>query len=372
MHNTLVDGEDFKLGLFSPNCSGGLAVTRIPERWSASWPDNLRLARLADDVGIDFLLPIARWFGYGGETNFHESVLEPIPWASALLAQTQRVVVFATVHTAFNHPVVTAKQLATVDHVGNGRAGVNIVAGWNQPEYDAMGIELPSGHDDRYAMAQEWWDHVRTLWTRNGRGDLDGRFFPLKDVESEPKPLQGVLPVLNAGSSPQGRDFAARNANYVFTIVGDAEEGGQVVTRLRETARNRFGRMVGVMTPAHVVCRATRAEAEEYLRYYADEYADWDAVDNLMRLQGMHAQSFTKDMLATFRSRFAAGHGTCPLIGTPDDVADEIERYARAGLAGMTLSFVDYIAELDRFAAEVIPRLESKGIRLPRPKLAAL
>lgn len=367
--NTLTDGRDFKLGLFSPNCSGGLAVTTIPERWSASWADNLRLARVADRVGIDFILPIARWIGYGGETNFHESVLEPVPWATAMLAHTSRMVVFATVHTAFNHPVVSAKQLATVDQVGGGRAGVNIVAGWNQPEYEAMGIDLPSDHDDRYALAQEWWDVVRTLWTRPGRGDLDGRFYPLKAVESEPKPVQGVLPVLNAGSSVQGREFAARNANFVFTIIADPEDGAKVATQLTDTARTRFDRPVGVMSPAYVVCRATRAEAEEYLRYYAEDNADWDAVDNLMRLQGLHAQSFTKEMLATFRSRFAAGHGTCPLVGSPDDVADEIERYAKAGLAGMTLSFVDYVGELEHFAAEVIPRLEAKGIRLPRVEL---
>ncbi|MBB6374619.1 alkanesulfonate monooxygenase SsuD/methylene tetrahydromethanopterin reductase-like flavin-dependent oxidoreductase (luciferase family) [Pseudonocardia eucalypti] len=369
MSNTLVDGQDFKLGLFSPNCSGGLAVTAIPERWSASWADNLRLAQLADQVGIDFILPIARWIGYGGETNFHEGVLEPIPWASGLLASTRRVVVFATVHTAFNHPVVSAKQLATVDHVGGGRAGVNVVAGWNEPEYRAMGVELPEAHDDRYARAQEWFDHLRALWTTEGRGDREGRFFTLRGVESMPKPVQGVLPVLNAGSSPQGRDFAARNANFVFTIIGDADEGAKVVAQLTEAARTRYQRAVGVMSPAHVVCRPTRAEAREYLHYYAEENADWEAVDNLMRLQGLHAQSFTKEMLAGFRSRFAAGHGTCPLIGTPDDVADEIERYAKAGLAGMTLSFVDYIGELRQFADEVIPRLEARGIRQPRPAL---
>ena len=297
MGNVLVDGTDFKLGLFSPNCSGGLAVTTIPERWSASWPDNLRLGRLADEVGLDFLLPIARWIGYGGVTNFHESVLEPVPWATGLLATTRRITVFATVHTAFNHPVVSAKQLATMDQIGDGRAGLNIVAGWNQPEYEAMGVELPTNHDDRYALAQEWWDHVRTLWTRPGRGDLVGRFFQLRGVESEPKPVRGTLPILNAGSSPQGRDFAARNADFVFTIIADPDQGAAVTAQLTERARS-YGRTVGVMSPAFVVCRRTRAEAEEYLRYYADEHADWAAVDNLMRLQGLHAQSFTPEMLA--------------------------------------------------------------------------
>jgi len=83
MPRTITDGVAFKLGLFSANCSSGLAVTRIPERWSGSWEDNLRLARLADEVGIDFLLPIARWIGYGGETNFHEGVLDPVASTAA-------------------------------------------------------------------------------------------------------------------------------------------------------------------------------------------------------------------------------------------------------------------------------------------------
>ena len=169
MAKALLDGADLKLGLFSANCSSGMAVTKIEDRWQATWDDNLRLGRLADEVGFDFMLPIARWIGYGGETNFHEGVLDPVALAAGLLAETERIFVFATIHTAFNHPLVAAKQMATVDQIGRGRAGLNIVAGWNKPEYDAMGIDLPQDHDDRYAYAQEWWEIVRRLWTEPGR-----------------------------------------------------------------------------------------------------------------------------------------------------------------------------------------------------------
>jgi FMNH2-dependent dimethyl sulfone monooxygenase len=371
MAKHLLDGADFKLGLFSSNCSSGLAVTTIEDRWGATWDDNLRLAKVADAAGIDFMLPIARWIGYGGTTNFHEGVLDPVALAAALLAQTQRIFIFATVHTAFNHPVVTAKAMATVDQVGRGRAGLNIVAGWNKPEYDAMGVDLPQGHDDRYALAQEWWEIVHRLWTEPGRYDIDGRFWTLRGVESSPKPYDGVPPILNAGSSTQGRDFAARNSNVVFTIVAGPEDGSEIVQTVKSAARDRYNRQVGVFTPAYCVCRAGRAEAEEFHRWYAEENADWDAVDNLMELQGLHAQSFTPDMLEMFRGRFAAGHGTCPLIGTPDQVAAEIKRFADAGFDGMTLSFVDYTGELEHFAAEVIPRLERLGVREPRPAPAA-
>ena len=85
-----------------------------------------------------------------------------------------------------------------------------------------------------------------------------------------------------------------------------------------------------------------------------------------MALQGLHAQSFTPEMLSTFRARFAAGHGSVPLVGTPDDVAAEIARYAEAGFAGMTLAFLDYSAELPYLADEVFPRLERLGVRRPR------
>ncbi|MEQ8801152.1 MAG: LLM class flavin-dependent oxidoreductase, partial [Haliea sp.] len=175
----------FKLGTFSANCSSGMAVTKVPERWVNSWENNARLVRQCDQAGLDFMLPIARWIGYGGETNFHYNVLETMAWAAWLLAITDRISVIATMHTAFNHPVVVAKKIATIDQIGAGRAGLNIVAGWNQPEYEAMGIKLADDHETRYGYAQEWFDIVRKLWTESGAFDWDGKYFQLKGVHSD-------------------------------------------------------------------------------------------------------------------------------------------------------------------------------------------
>ncbi len=363
-HKQILDpSSGFKLGLFSSNCSSGMAVTNVPERWGATWNDNLRLAQIADEGGIDFMVPIARWIGYGGQTNFHEGVLEPVVWATGLLASTKRITVYSTIHTAFNHPVVSAKQLATLDQIGHGRAGINIVAGWNQPEYETMGLELPTNHDDRYAYSQEWWDIVNRIWTTDEPFDHDGKFWQLKHVEGKPGPYDGMMPVLNAGASPQGRAFAARNANHLLTPFGDFPDGADTVSDVKSIARDQFGRDVGVFTIAFVVCRPTLAEAEEFLHWYAEENADWDAVDNLMRLQGMHAQSFTPEFLASMRTRFAAGHGAYPLVGTPDDVAGLIGRMADAGFTGTTFAFLDYAEELPYVVQEVLPRLEDSGVR---------
>lgn len=357
---------EFQLGLFSANTESGLAITTAPQRWAATWENNLRLARLADEVGIDFMLPVARWTDWGRDTDFHSSVLDPLVWATGLLAHTRRIRIFSTVHTAFHHPVVAAKQIATADHVSSGRIGLNIVAGWHALEYEMFGLTLPDDHDTRYALAQEWWDVVNRIWTSDEPFDHSGQFFQLKRVIGAPKPYNGHrVPIINAGSSPQGRSFAARNADRAFTVVAGPEDGAEVVAGIRAEART-YGRDVGVFTIGHVVCRPTRAEAEDYLRYYADERADWPAVDEVMRLQGLHAQSFTPEMLATFRNRFAAGHGSCPLIGDPDDVATAIAAFARAGFDGIALSFLNYGDELGYFAQEVIPRLVALGVRHSR------
>src|SRR5260370_12528626 len=93
---SMFNENKIKLGIFSPNCSGGMAVTKVPERWDASWENNLKLAQMADEAGIEFLLPIARWKGYGGGKEFLGTTPGTITSASRPLA-----------HTPPNHPVAT-------------------------------------------------------------------------------------------------------------------------------------------------------------------------------------------------------------------------------------------------------------------------
>lgn len=351
-----------KLGIFSPNCSSGMAVTKIPERWDNSWENNIELVQMCDAAGLEFMLPIARWIGYGGETDFHGSVLETITWAAGLLAHSKDIHVFATVHTAFNHPIVSAKQLATIDQLGKGRLGLNVVAGWNKPEYDAFGVALPEAHDERYERAQEWFEYVQKLWKEKRAFDWNGKYFQGTGVYGNPRPVQSRVPILNAAASQQGRAFATRNADFLLTPVFDFDQATETVNDLNRQAQT-VKREIGVFTISAVVCRPTQKEAEEYLDYYANQNADWEAVDYLMKLQGMHAQSFTPEALANFRDRFAAGHGAFPLVGTPDHIADQLEKLSHTGLKGTTLAFVDYVKEFPYFRDEVIPRLEKKGLR---------
>src|ERR1700757_5017221 len=153
----MYSANTLQVGVFGANCSSARTATTVPERWSASWPDCLALARLADDAGIDFILPIGRWKGYGGETDFHGSTLETVTWAAGLLAATERMTVFGTVHAPLFHPVIAAKEFVTADHIGEGRFGLNLVCGWNEDEFDMFGVTMRE-HATRYDFAQEWLD----------------------------------------------------------------------------------------------------------------------------------------------------------------------------------------------------------------------
>jgi alkanesulfonate monooxygenase SsuD/methylene tetrahydromethanopterin reductase-like flavin-dependent oxidoreductase (luciferase family) len=355
--------NDFVLGTFASNCSGGMSVTKVPERWDNSWENNEKLGLMLDEAGIDFMLPIARWVGYGGETDFHGSVLETMTWAAGLLAKTKNLTVFATIHVTANHPVVIAKQIATIDQISRGRAGLNIVAGWNKPEYEALGHELPTDHAKRYRYAQEWYDIVKKIWSSDDKFDWDGEFFKLKGCYGNPKLWNRELPpIINAAGSGEGRDFAVRNANFLFTPAIDLSRSGPEIKELKDKAKD-VGKAVDVLTFSHVVCRPTEKEAKDYWEHFANKNADWAAVDNLVALQFANAQSFPHDLLALIRDRMAAGHGGFPLVGTPTQVADGICQLHEAGFKGTTLSFVDYVKEFPYFRDNVLPILVKRGLR---------
>ena len=212
----MYSGNKLQIGLFGANCSSGRAVTLVPERWSGSWPDNKKLAMMSDEAGIDFLLPIGRWKGYGGDTDYQGTTLETITWATGLLACTKHITVFGTVHAPIFNPVVAAKEMVTADHIGEGRFGLNIVVGWNEGEFDMFGVDAGQ-HGDRYDYAQEWIDVIKMIWSDKENFDFKGKHLDMKGIRGKPKPYGGVRPlIMNAGASPTGQAFAIKNCDAFF------------------------------------------------------------------------------------------------------------------------------------------------------------
>ena len=216
----IFNANKVKLGIFAANCSGAHSPTTVADRWDSSWEGNLTIAQFADDAGFEFLLPIARWIGYGGKTDFQGEVLETITWATALLARTRQTNVFTTAHTAFHHPIVIAKQIASMDQIGAGRVGLNIVCGWNKPEYAVFGVSLPDDHLTRYEYGQEWFDIVTKLWTNDATFDWDSKYFKLQGVRGRPKPLNGTADNQRCGIQRRAaiRD-PQRQAGGTFTAI---------------------------------------------------------------------------------------------------------------------------------------------------------
>ncbi|HUA53074.1 MAG TPA: LLM class flavin-dependent oxidoreductase [Candidatus Sulfotelmatobacter sp.] len=361
---SLYNGNRLKLGLFGANCSSGRAVTLVPERWSGSWSDCLALAQAADAAGIDFMLPIGRWKGYGGDTDYQGATLETVTWAAGLLAKTRHITVFGTVHAPLIHPVIAAKEFVTADHIGEGRFGLNVVCGWNEGEFEMFGV-AQRDHEDRYAYAQEWLDAIKAMWSRADEFDFDGTYIKLKRVRAKPKPYGGTRPlIMNAGASPTGQAFAARNCDALFisSKLATLEKSAQHVRDVKAQAA-AAGREIDVYTVGVITCRPTDAEAEAYYRHVVVDHADWAAVDSILALRNIRAEDHPPDAFRRLRDDYANGMSGLPINGSPDTVAATLARLSEAGFTGVAVSLVNYADELPYFCAEVLPRLARLGLR---------
>ena len=212
------DKHRMKLGVMAFNCSRGSTVTLDERAWLMTWQDNVRLAQMADEAGFEALLPVGRWKGYGGASNFNHRTFESFTWAAGIAAKTNQIGVLATVHAPLVHPVTAAKQAATIDHIADGRFALNLVCGWNRPEFEMFGVEL-NDHARRYEYAAEWLTFVRKLWNAEDEFNFDGEFFQGRNIWSQPKPVQANVPVMNAGSSATGQAFSAKHCDMNFVML---------------------------------------------------------------------------------------------------------------------------------------------------------
>ena len=365
--NPLFNENAFKLGTFGMNVSNGCTISSIDGAFETTWPNVLRLARMADRAGFEGLVPVARWRGFGGETNFNGRCFETYTWAAGLAQATSYSAVFATSHVPTMHPLVAAKQATTIDHISQGRFALNIVCGWFEPEMEMFGRPIME-HEQRYEYAAEWIEIVKRLWTETEEWSAKGRFFNTENAVHKPKPVQRPYPALmNAGGSETGRHYTAKHCDMAFVHVTGHDPGtaGREAARVRDLARNTYGRTIQVWTNCYCVIADTDAEAKRILDYAVKEKGDWVAVDNIARSLGVQTQILPKEAIEGFKYHFIAGWGGYPLVGTAETVAREIGRLAKAGVDGSVMSWPRYEEGLGRFIAEVMPLLEQQGLRAP-------
>jgi dimethylsulfone monooxygenase len=295
----LFGGNRMKLGVMAFNCSHGSTITTVPEAWKLGWPDTAEIARAVDRSGMEAVLPVGRWRGYGGPSNFNAATFESFTWASAIGALTSYVTVLATCHVPLVHPLMVAKMATTIDHITRGRFALNVVCGWFKNEFDMFGAHMRP-HDDRYKFATEWLDFLKKAWTMDEEFDFRSENFNALSVWSQPKPVQKPHPpVMNAGGSPAAQDFTTRYCDMNFVILKDRTflDGARAqIAHLKNLARSH-GRETRIWIHVYVVCRETEKEAKDYLNYYVVEKGDGEAAENLLRIFGMQTETLDNKTL---------------------------------------------------------------------------
>ena len=363
--NPLYGPRKLKLGTFSTNLSGGCAISTIDGTLQADWPSTLDLARMADEMAFEALVPVGRWKGFGGVTNFNSAGFESFTWAAAIGASTRNSTVFATSHIPTIHPILAAKQAMTIDHVTQGRFALNIVTGWFKPEIEMFGAPQMD-HDTRYDCAVEWLDIIKRLWTEEREFDFDGRFYQIKKGWLQPKPVQKPYPVvMNAGGSEKGRHYAAKYCDVAFVVFAshDLEAAKAQIASYRELARREYGRELQVWSYCYVVQRETEKEARDFLDYYVTQKGDWEAATNLVDTMGINAETFPPGVLQEMKKHFIAGWGGYPLVGTKEQIVDGLAQLSRIGLDGTLLSWPRYIEEMRQFQRSTMPLIIEAGLR---------
>ena len=364
----LLNDNRFKLCLFASNVTGGLTISTAEGVNDPDWGEQLRLARIADRAGFEALIPVCRWIGFGGPSQFMAKTFETFTWAAGLGAQTGYTTVVATAHVPTVHPIVAAKQSVTIDHITGGRFGVNLVAGWFKSEMELFGAKLLA-HDVRYNQAAEWMEVVKRLWLKEEAFDYRGEFYELTDAQAQPKPVQKPHPVvINAGISPRGLRFAAEHADVGFIMGEDIPELARNARTLRGVAREEFGREIVVLADVVIACFPTDREAEDYADLIADK-GDTEAAETNMRIMRAHSKVWTDEQYARFGRRFMQSYGCAQVVGSPRTVANYLIELCESGVDGAAFSFMGFWEDnLTRFAAEVIPRLDQAGVRKPHSR----
>jgi len=347
-------GKD--LGIFMPMANGGWILSKNAPTLDGSYDYNLKAARLAEDIGLDFIMAMAKYRGYGGETQHWRASLDSPMMMAGLAQATSRVKVWATVHTILQNPAVTAKMMATLDQISHGRAGLNVVTGAYKGEFAQMGA-WPEGvdHDERYVLATEWIQAIKALWHEESV-TMHGKYFDLDDCMSDPKPSNDPFLVC-AGTSKIGVEFTAKEMDALFLSGGDVDELAKASADAKAGAA-ALGFKIRTYSMMTVVFGATDAAAEETAAHFRAGF-DEGALHGMMRAYGFLDTEIGKENAFTqkARSTFMTPH----VLGTPATVIERLsEIFDKTSLDGLMLIFPDYLTSLPVFGGEVLPTLRER------------
>ncbi|MGW5311193.1 LLM class flavin-dependent oxidoreductase [Nocardia thailandica] len=343
-------------------------------------------------------------------------VFEPLTLLAALAGVTEHVGLIATVSTGYNEPFNLARKFASIDHISGGRAGWNIVTSAGVDEAANFGLDAVPLHADRYARAEEFVQVATALWdsweadavvldAEAGRfADPDkvhrvehrGDRFAVQGPLNSPRSPQGRPLLVQAGSSEDGKEFAARHAEAVFTAQRTLAEGVAFYRDLKSrlAAHGRAENDLKVLPGLVPFIAPTEAEARALEQEFTDLISPDYALRQLSAVLGVDltehpldeplpplpdeaavegAKSrFTliKELAETERltvrqliGKLGGGRGHRTFAGTPEQVADELQTWFEAGAADGFNIMPPYLpGGLDDFVDQVVPILQRRGL----------
>ncbi|MET0182203.1 MAG: LLM class flavin-dependent oxidoreductase [Caulobacterales bacterium] len=340
-----------EFGVFLPIANGGWIISKNAPRLDGLYQSNKEAAIIADRIGLDFIMSMSKWRGFGGETNHWATSMESMTMMAGLAEATKNVKVWATMHTLVHNPAVVAKMVTTLDHISGGRAGLNIVAGAYREEFWQMGLwDDQLTHDDRYDLADEWTTIIKRLWTEPSV-DFDGKYFKMNDCQLEPKPLSRPMPdLISAGQSDRGFEFMVSHVGACFIGGRTDEERRMHSRRAREVAAKK-GRSIKVYAMCTIIHAETDGKAEALIDYYR-EGKDLGAIMAQMKSWGV-----PENDIPAMAERVGVAQ-TYAAVGSPATCAELVEQYMEyAELDGVMLIFPDYKEGLEMFGSEILPKM---------------
>ncbi len=337
---------------------------------------------------------------------------DPLLQIPAMAAVTTRLGFGVTIASTYAQPYALARTLSTLDHFTGGRVGWNVVTSYLDSAARNLGLGDQIAHDDRYEIADEFLDVSYKLWEGSwedgavlrdrARGvftdpvkvhpiEHHGRHFDVPGIHlAEPSPQRTPV-IFQAGASPRGQEFAARHGEAIF-INGLVPELTRTVTDSIRAHADRIGRprdSVKILTLATVIVADTDELAQEkyadYRRYVSLEgalalYGGWSGIDlsaldpdePLTYVDTDAARSalsiFTKaDPTRAWTPRDIAeyvgiGGIGAVIVGAPDTVADELERWVEVGgVDGFNLAYVVTPGTFEDIVELLIPELRRRG-----------
>jgi len=354
--------HQLELGVFIPVGNGGWITSTTSPQLPATYDYNKQVSQLAEAMGFDFVLSMAKWRGYGGETNHWDVTLESLTTMSGIAEATSRIKVWGTVHMMVYPPAVVAKMAATIDQISKGRFGLNLVTGSNPYDLGQMGLWKDIDHDERYELGEEWINVVKRLWTEE-RVNHKGKYYELTDCMSNPKPSTQPT-IICAGQSDRGFKFTVDNCDVAFFWGSDDPVSIKRARRAKEIAHEANNLNFKTNALITLIPGDTDEEAQARLDYY-NSGVDREAL-------AVQAVEYSTDKSVTINEaaqNFLKQNETLSAV-LPGTMAGSVETLAKriaymvteGGIDAITIIVPDFIDDLETIGKKMVPLLEQYGV----------